>query len=149
MTNFITIDENGENIIIDNEHYDGRGNFSNLGNWMIDYIDNYNFVNRGDKDRKISIKMGLGLSGAIACFVRNSKLQVIKGTEQYKFFIPNSSTDTNDKINDIFDYTFIVPSHSVVQIYVEYILLPNSCGNLTHQIYLNDYLSILLTQVVY
>ena len=73
--------KNGENIIIDNEHYNGRGNFSNLGNRMIDYIDNYNFVNR-----KISIKIGLGLSDAFACFVRYSKLQVIKETEQYKFF---------------------------------------------------------------
>ena len=138
MTKFITINEKKEAIIIDNEHYDGRGNFSNIGNWMIDYIDNYNFVNRGDIDRKITVQMGLGKGGAIACFVRNSALEIVEGTQKYHFFVENSTKEINDNIYDIFDYTFIVPSHSVAQIYVEYNLLANSYGNLTHQIYLSD-----------
>ena len=140
MTNFITINEKGEQIIIDNEHYDGRGLLSNLGNWMIDYIDNFNFVNRGDKKRTISVLMGHGRQGSLACFVRNSKLQIIEGTETYTVYISesNSTLHTDDAIRDIFNYTFTVNPHSVVQIYVEYNLLANSVGNVTHSIYLGD-----------
>ena len=139
MTKFITINENGENIIIDNEHYDGRGILPNIGNWMIDYIDNFNFVNRGDKDRKISVLIGHGRQGSIACFVRNSNLEVIKGTEQNTVYFPDSDLNKNDAIKDIFNYTFKVPSHSVIQIYVEYNLLANSYGNLTHSVYLGNH----------
>ena len=138
MAKFITINENGENIIIDNEHYDGRGIFPNIGNWMIDYIDNFNFVNRGDKDRKISVLIGHGRQGSIACFVRNSNLEVIKGTEQNTVYFPDSNLGKKDSIKDIFNYTFKVPPHSVVQIYVEYNLLANSYGNLTHSVYLGN-----------
>ena len=139
MTKFITINEDGEDIIIDNEHYDGRGIHPNIGNWMIDYIDNFNFVNRGDKDRKVSVLIGHGRQGSIACFVRNSKLEVIKGTEQNTVYFPDSDLNSNDAIKDIFNYTFKVPPHSVVQIYVEYNLLANSYGNLTHSVYLGKH----------
>ena len=138
MTKFITINEEGKNIIIDNEHYDGRGSFANIGNWMIDYIDNFNFVNRGDKNRNISVLIGHGYQGSIACFVRNSKLEMIEGTEQFTVYIPDSDLNSNDSIKDIFNYTFQVPSHSVIQIYVEYNLLANSYGNVTHSIYLYE-----------
>ena len=138
MTKFITINEKGENIVIDNEHFDGRGNLSNIGNWMIDYIDNFNFVNRGDKARKINVLLGHGKSGSLACFVRNSRLEVIEGTPQYTVYIPNSGKKTNDAIKDIFNYTINIPSHSVVQIYLEYTLLANSYGNVTHAIYLSN-----------
>ena len=57
MAKFITVKENGEEITLDNEHYDGMGNIGNFGNWMIDYIDNFNFVNRGDKQRIVSISL--------------------------------------------------------------------------------------------
>ena len=138
MTNFITINEKGEQIIIDNEHYDGRGFLSNLGNWMIDYIDNFNFVNRGDKKRIISVLMGHGRQGSLACFVRNSKLEIIEGTQTYTVYISesNSTLHTDDAIRDIFNYTFTVNPHSVAQIYVEYNLLANSVGNVTHSVYL-------------
>ena len=138
MTNFITINEKGEQIIIDNEHYDGRGLLSNLGNWMIDYIDNFNFVNRGDKKRTISVLMGHGRQGSLACFVRNSKLEIIEGTQTYTVYISesNSTLHTDDAIRDIFNYTFTINPHSVAQIYVEYNLLANSVGNVTHSVYL-------------
>ena len=140
MTKFITINENGKEIIIDNEHYGGRGILPNLGNWMIDYIDNFNFVNRGDKKRKLSVLIGHGRQGSLACFVRNSKLEIIEGTEQNTVYFPetNSTLHTNDAIKDIFNYTLTVEPHSVAQIYVEYNLLANSYGYVTHSIYLNE-----------
>ena len=140
MAKFITKNEKGKEIIIDNEHYDGRGIFSNIGNWMIDYIDNFNFVNRGDKKREVSVLIGHGRQGSLACFVRNSKLEIIEGTEQNTVYFPesNSTIHTNDAIKDIFNYTLTVEPHSVAQIYVEYNLLANSDGNVTHAIYLNE-----------
>ena len=140
MTRFITKNEKGERIVIDNEHYDGRGILTNNGNWMIDYIDNFNFVNRGDKDRKISVLMSHGRQGSIACFVRNANLEVIEDTVQYTLHTPESDPNlpSNDAIRDMFNYTFIVPSHSVIQIYVEYNNLANSYGNITHKIFLSD-----------
>ena len=140
MTKYITIDEDGNNIIIDDEHYDGRGILSNIGNWMIDYIDNFNFVNRGDKERKINVLLGHGKQGSLACFVRNSKLDVIEGTQQNTIYCPDTNSSIiNDSIKDIFNYTFKVSPHSVLQIYVEYNLLANSFGNVTHSVYLGKF----------
>ena len=143
MTKFNTINENGEKIVIDNEHYDGRKVLSNLGNWMIDYIDNFNFVNRGDKKRKVSVLIGHGNKGSLACFVRNSKLEVIQGTEEFTVYLPesNKTIHTDDKIADIFNYTFTVDPHSVKQIYVEYVSLANSDGNVTHSVFLGESLN--------
>ena len=143
MTKFNTINENGEKIVIDNEHYDGRKILSNLGNWMIDYIDNFNFVNRGDKKRKVSVLIGHGNKGSLACFVRNSKLEIIQGTEEFTVYLPesNKTLHTDDKITDIYNYTFTVDPHSVMQIYVEYVLLANSDGNVTHSVFLGESLN--------
>ena len=140
MTKFNTINEKGEQIVIDNEHYDGRKILSNLGNWMIDYIDNFNFVNRGDKKRKVSVLIGHGNKGSLACFVRNSKLEIISGTEEFTVYLPESdkTMHTDDKITDIYNYTFTVDPHSVIQIYVEYVLLANSDGNVTHSVFLGE-----------
>ena len=142
MTKFITIREKGESIIIDNEHYDGKGDISNLGNWMIDYIDNFNFVNRGDKQRKISISLGHGFQGSLACFIRNSKLEIIQETVQNTIICRDSfPIDHEDHINggidDQLSYDLIVEPHSVAQIYLEYVNLANSYGNVTHFVYLN------------
>ena len=142
MIKFITINEKGEKIILDNEHYDGMGNIGNFGNWMIDYIDNFNFVNRGNKQRKISIFLSHGFQGSLACFIRNSKLEIIQGTEQNTVICPDSlpKDDKNHKddgIKDGFYYNLTVEPHSVAQIYLEYVNLANSYGNVTHRILLN------------
>ena len=136
MTKFITINETGDNICLDNEHYDGTGRIGNFGNWMIDYIDNFNFVNRGDKPRNVSINLRHGFQGSLACFIRNSKLEIIKGTEQNTIICPKSD-NKNDAIDDRLIYNVTVEPHSVSQIYVEYVNLANSYGNITHFVYLD------------
>ena len=143
MAKFITVKENGEEITLDNEHYDGKGNIGNFGNWMIDYIDNFNFVNRGDKQRTVSISLYHGYQGSLACFIRNSKLEVIEGTEQNTIICPYSypighENHKDDKIAEGLYYNLTVEPHSVAQIYLEYVNLANSYGNLTHTVYLND-----------
>jgi len=122
-----------EQIIIDNDHYDGYGNLANLGNWMIDYIDTFVFINRGSKERKITINMKN--SGAIAAMVRNSEGIVEKGTEQFSIGFPK--TEHGDAITEGFEYIKIIPPHSAIKIYVEYNLLANSYGSVNHYIYLH------------
>ena len=144
MTKFITVNEVGESIILDNEHYDGTGSIGNFGNWMIDYIDNFNFVNRGDKQRKINIYLGHGFQGSLACFIRNSKLEIIQGTEQNTIICKDSlpkdhENHIDDGIKDALYYNLTVEPHSVAQIYLEYVSLANSYGNVTHFIYLNNF----------
>lgn len=141
ITKFITINEKGTPIVLDNEHYDGIGNIGNFGNWMIDYIDNFNFVNRGDKQRNISINLRHGFQGSLACFIRNSKLEIIKGTEQNTIICRDSlpiehENHTFDGIDDRLIYNLTVEPHSVAQVYLEYVNLANSYGNVTHFIYL-------------
>ena len=119
MTKFITANEDGTEITLDNEHYDGMDNIGNFGNWMIDYIDNFNFVNRGNKQRKISIFLGHGFQGSLACFIRNSKLEIIQGTEQ-NTIICRDSKPKDDGIDDALYYNLTVGPHSVAQIYLEY-----------------------------
>ena len=139
LTKFITINETGEDICLDNEHYDGTGGTGNFGNWMIDYLENFNFVNRGDKQRKISINVRHGYQGSLACFIRNAKLEIIKGTEQNTITCGDSvpQNHTNDAIDDRLIYNFTVEPHSVAQIYLEYVNLANSYGNVTHFVYLD------------
>ena len=136
MTKFITKNENGGPIILDNEHYDGKGNIGNFGNWMIDYIDNFNFVNRGDNPRRISVILKHGYQGSLACFIRNAKLEIIKGTEQNTIICRSSKSESNDGIDDKLVYNITVEPHSVAQIYLEYVNLANSYGNVTHLVYL-------------
>ena len=45
-------DENGNPICIDSDHFDGLGYTANIGNWMIDYMENYTLVNHGNNERK-------------------------------------------------------------------------------------------------
>jgi len=122
-----------EQIIIDNDHYDGYGKLSNLGNWMIDYIDTFVFINRGSKERKITINMKN--SGAIAAMVRNSEGIVEKGTEQFSIGYPK--TENGDAITEGFEYIKIIPPHTAIKLYVEYNLLANSYGSVSHYIYLD------------
>ena len=122
-----------EQIIIDNDHYDGYGNLSNLGNWMIDYIDTFVFINRGSKERNITINMKN--SGAIAAMVRNSEGIVEKGTEQFSIGFPKN--EYGDAITEGFEYNKTIQPHTAVKIYVEYNLLANSYGTVTHYIYLD------------
>ena len=70
MTKYYTINEKGEEICIDSDHYDGLGNKANIGNWMIDYMENYTFVNHGNTERKLFIKFTN--NGSVAVLVRDA-----------------------------------------------------------------------------
>lgn len=123
MTRYITKNEDGNIITIDREYYDGRGQFANIGNWMIDYQDNFSFVNQGDRERQIVLT--LVDNGSCAVMIRDKDGNVL------------SSTYTLTRVNNkSFDCTITVPAHSVLQLTLEYNLLANSSGYLVHRVIL-------------
>lgn len=128
MTKYYTINSNGEDIVIDYEHLDGYGNLANIGNWMIDYMEHYTFVNHGDKDRKVEV--GFNNGGSVAVLVRDSNGKLVEGTPQYT--IVTNGGGGYAGIYDRFSYTITVPANGYVQFIVEYNLLANSYGYIKH-----------------
>ena len=134
MTAFHTVDKNGEELIVGPNRYDSRGEFPNIGNWMKDYQDLFTFVNQGNKDREITIN--LDCSGAVVMLVRDMDGKMIPGTAGYSmhrtdaviFGKPEKGFDKS------FHYTVKIPAHTVVQFVVEYNLMANSYGYVTHSV---------------
>ena len=130
MTNYITVDhETKEPVTIDIEHYDGRGQIANIGNWMVDYIDTITLVNQGDKVRKLTYSMSH--TGVILAFIRD-KNGLVDASYTPKYCAKLGNTVYGDAIDDRFIYSIEVPAHSVVRYSVDYNLLANSSGNIQH-----------------
>ena len=137
MTRYITIDyETGKPIVIDPLHFDGLGETANIGNWMVDYIDTITLVNQGDYTRTVTYK--LGHSGVILAYVRDANGQVDKEAFAPKYCVKINSSSYGAAITDPFTYTVTVPAHSVVRFSVDYNLLANSYGYITHHLELGN-----------
>ena len=128
MTKYYTVDENGNPICIDSDHFDGLGHTANIGNWMIDYMENYTLVNHGNNERKVILSFTN--TGSVAVLVRDENGKYIEGTAQYTIY--TNATGYGSPIHDKFEYVVVVPAHSVVQLTVEYNLLANSNGYISH-----------------
>ena len=127
---FNIYNQNDKYMIIDNFHYDGIGEVANTANWMINYITEYTFVNRGNLKRKIKITMNA--NGIITALVVDKQGKVIQGSEQFAGLIEDDDNKNNNYYHN-FEYSTAIEPHSVTQFYVEYTLLANSCGRVTHQ----------------
>lgn len=137
MTRYITIDyETGEPIVIDPMHFDGRGTNANIGNWMVDYIDTITLVNQGDFARKVTYR--LGHSGVILAYIRGADGEVDTTDFAPKYCVKIPSSQYGAAITDLFKYTVEVPPHSVVRFSVDYNLLANSYGYITHNLDLGE-----------
>ena len=137
MTRYITIDyETGQPIVIDPMHFDGRCTNANIGNWMVDYIDTFTLVNQGDKDRTVTYR--LGHNGVILAYVRDQNGQADINAFAPKYCVRINSSSYGAAITDPFVYTVKVPAHSVVRFSVDYNLLANSTGYITHKLELGD-----------
>lgn len=130
MTKYITHDYyDYSDICIDYMHYDGRGSVANIGNWMVDYIDTLTFVNQGDTVRKITYRMSH--SGVILTFIRDAE-GFIDGSYEPTYNVAIASSTYGDSIYKYFQYEIEIPAHSVVRISVDYNLLANSNGFISH-----------------
>ena len=131
MTRYITVNQEGRTIVIDNDHLDGHGNVTNLGNWMVDYLDCFTFVNQGDQDREININMIN--TGSLCVFVRDKHGKVKLGSPMFTI-MQKENADPEYHIHNDFNYSVKVKARSILQFYVEYNLLANSCGNVIHKV---------------
>ncbi len=128
MTIYKTINDQGQDIVCGADYLDGYGETANIGNWMIDYMEHYTFVNHGNQEREISV--GFNNSGCVAVLVRDQNGKLIPGTEQ--FTVVTGGGNGYVGIKDPFSYHVKVPAHGYVQFVVEYNLLANSYGYLKH-----------------
>ena len=127
LIEFHTFDDVKERII-DNEHYDGRGDISNTANWMINYITSYCFVNRGEKSREVTIN--IAAHGLLVGLVANSDGNIIKDSAQFAI------SDDDFTFFHNFTYTEKVKSGQKVIFHVAHTLLANSDGRVIHNAYL-------------
>ncbi len=121
LVEFVWHDENGKEIIIDNDHADGAGTPANTANWMIEYQDHFTLVNQGDTDR--TVKLSLKDHGTLALLVRDSQTgEVLKA--RYTMGLCETGTS--------YAYTVTVPAHSIKQITLDYCLVACSYGSVKH-----------------
>ncbi|MBE6764098.1 MAG: hypothetical protein E7553_07110 [Ruminococcaceae bacterium] len=121
MVEFIWHDENGDEVIIDNDHADGAGLPANTANWMIEYQDHFTLVNQGDTARKV--KLSFRDHGTLAMLVRDSQTgEVLKA--RYTMGLCEENTS--------YAYVVTVPAHSVKQITMDYLLVACSYGSVKH-----------------
>lgn len=134
MTKYITIDsETKKPITIDYYHYDGNGNQANIGNWMVDYIDTITLVNKGNNEREFTYTMKH--NGVILAFIRD-EFGFIDKDYLPKYCISLGNSSYGDEIRDYFTYKVKVKPHSAIQFSVNYNLLANSNGYISHSAYL-------------
>ncbi len=130
MTRYITTDHaTGNPIVIDAQHYDGLGNLANIGNWMVDYQDTITLVNQGDRPRKVTYRMAH--SGTILTYILDENGRLLS-TYQPTYNIMIAASNYGAAIQDGFVYEVTVPAHSVARYTVDYNLLANSNGHITH-----------------
>lgn len=133
MTKYYTINDKKEEICIDAEHLDGHANLSNIGNWMMDYMDYFTFVNQGDQDREVVISMKN--TGSVCAFIRDKFGKLVKSSPVFTI-TSHVANESEGDLNDNFEYHVIVKAHSIKQFVVEYNLLANSCGYIVHKVHL-------------
>ena len=126
MVDFIWHTQNGTEIVIDNYHADGSGQPANTANWMIEYQDHFTFVNQGDTDR--TIVLHLRDHGTLAILVRDSETGEVLDASYTAGLGENSGVFSN------YTYTLTIPSHSIKQITLDYLLVACSYGSVIHAV---------------
>ncbi len=121
LVEFIWVDDDGNEIVIDNDHADGAGLPANTANWMIEYQDHFTLVNQGDTER--SVKLSLKDHGTLAMLARDSVTGKVYEAA-YTMGLCEDGTTYSCRIN--------IPPHSVKQITLDYLLVACSYGSVTH-----------------
>lgn len=129
MVAFTCVDENGNEVVLDNNHADGAGKPGNFGNWMIEYQDHFTLVNQGDADRVVTLTTKD--NGSLAMLARDG----VTGEVLQADLTVRTSAAAN------YEYKVTVPAHSVRQITLDYVLLGNSYGCVVHAANLSRYVA--------
>lgn len=123
LVDFICNTTDGKEVIIDSYHADGSGEAANTANWMIEYHDNFTFVNRGNETRTIILK--LRDNGTLATLIRDAEGNVLQ--TYYSVGIAQKAYN---------EYRFEVAPQSSLQLTLDYLLVACSYGNVLHQVQL-------------
>ncbi len=160
MMIFRGIREDGTPIVIDNEHADGGGKPSNTGNWMVQYNNNFTFINQGNRERTFKVYTDGALSGALLVLVRNEEGDVLDARctiaaicypasrlpedadpRQYEEYggmcypyLPNGMSYRLYKPRQALMASVTVPPHSYRRITVDYNILGNSMGGALNRV---------------
>ncbi|MBE6764099.1 MAG: hypothetical protein E7553_07115 [Ruminococcaceae bacterium] len=129
LVDFRWHDENGNEIVVDNDHADGAGLPANTANWMIEYQDHFTFVNQGNNARTITLH--LRDHGTLALLVRDSQTGEVIDTAFTAGLGENYTVFSN------YTYQVTVPAHSVKQITLDYLLVACSYGTVKHAVTIN------------
>ncbi len=159
MMVFEYIDTEGNPIVIDNNRADGRGEPANTGNWMVQYTDNFNLVNVGEKERTFKIYKKGAMAGALFVMIRNDMGEILDArmkANPYYFDSLDSVFNGVDKsllvqkngyywfkVEDGRPYIDVVNERALVceitvgpmsmeRISVDYLILGNSNGGILH-----------------
>ncbi len=126
MVTFPCTDENGNEVVIDNDHADGAGKPANTGNWMIEYQDQFTLVNQGDTERTVTLN--LQDHGTLALLARDSATgEVLEA--RYTMGLGNGGGSLS---GPTYQYAVTVPAHSVRQVTLDYLLVACSYGSVIH-----------------
>ncbi len=116
MMPFNCVTQEGESVLIDVYHNDGTSKPANIGNWMVVYEESFTVKNEGGELRSVSVYM-LN-KGVSAVNVRGADGGLIKSLFHH---------DNEKPV-----YTAEIPAGETVTFGLEYVLLANSYGDMTH-----------------
>lgn len=158
MMVFNCVDTEGNPLIIDNEHTDGRGEPANTGNWMVTYNDNITLVNSGTRARTFKVYKAGATGGCLMSCIRDKDGKVYNPmmnihpilytgelpatADPSKYVLHNNiywpiidGVPFYDMLDDrALVYTVTVEPMSYVQFTVDYLILANSNGGTVHWI---------------
>ncbi len=158
MMIFKCVDTNGNEIVIDTERADSSGEPANIGNWMVQYTDNFTVVNTANEEKTFTF-FKRGNSGVLFVMTRDENGNILNAkalTGPYNFPSLDACFDGVDKslltekngrwwfriadgrpFCDVVDersevIKITVPANDVKRISIDYVILGNSCGGTTH-----------------
>ena len=163
MMIFQCVDTDGNPVVIDTEHADSSGEPANIGNWMVQYTDNFTLVNAGSEEKTFTF-FKRGNNGVLFTMARDEEGNILSAkalTGPYSFgseaeifagvdkslLMPKNGRlwfkvadgrpycDVIDERSEVIKIT--VAPNTVERISIDYVILGNSNGGTTHWVELS------------
>lgn len=162
MMIFQCVDTEGNEIVIDTEHADSSGQPANIGNWMVQYTDNFTLINTGSEEKTFTFfKRGNGMLFTMARddegnilnakaltgpYSFGSEAEIFAGVDRSLLIEKNGRLwfrladgrpycDAIDERSEVVKIT--VAPNSVERVSIDYVILGNSNGGTTHWVELS------------
>ena len=124
---FHTVDLKGNPVVYGCNYWDSEGKLPNMGSWMKDYQDVFTFVNQGDKAR--TVRLNAIPNGAMPVMLRSMDGKLILEEGLKPFYAMHYAA-----FERACHYEIVIPPHSVKQYVLEYNLMANSSGYMSHSV---------------